>query len=72
MKIDGDLSEFKDAFCTPVEYFNTNNLEETAPHSSSSCGMTTRSTPPCALDTKPANLASDDRLWGGGRRRMVF
>src|SRR5882762_5326323 len=22
MKIDGDLSEFKDAFCTPVEYFN--------------------------------------------------
>src|SRR5437868_4109813 len=22
MKIDGDLSEFKGAFCTPLEYFN--------------------------------------------------
>src|SRR4051794_31713681 len=22
MKIDGDLSEFKDAFCTPVNYFH--------------------------------------------------
>src|SRR4029077_13266232 len=22
MKIDGDLSEFKDAFCTPIEYFS--------------------------------------------------
>src|SRR4051794_13589831 len=22
MKIDGDLAEFKDAFCTPVEYFS--------------------------------------------------
>src|SRR2546427_12758443 len=22
MKIDGDLAEFKDAFCTPVEYFH--------------------------------------------------
>src|SRR5262245_32080003 len=25
MKIDGDLSEFKNAFCTPVEYFQPDN-----------------------------------------------
>jgi len=30
MKIDGDLSEFKGAFCTPMEYFNEKLRERAA------------------------------------------
>lgn len=71
MVIDGDLSEFKDAFCTPVEYFHadlTNRAaqfwymwDETAFYA----GLRT-------LDTKPANMAPDHQLWEGDAVEWYF
>jgi hypothetical protein len=58
-RIDGDLSEFKDAFCTPVEYHNA-DLKNRAGQffymwddEAFYAGLRT-------LDTKPANFADDD------------
>jgi hypothetical protein len=71
MKIDGDLSEFKDAFGTPVEYFNADlknrpaqffyMWDETAFYA----GLRT-------LDTHPANQADDAHLWEGDAVEWYF
>lgn len=71
MKIDGDLSEFKDAFCTPVEYFGPNVLNRAVQFfymwddEAFYAAMRT-------LDTKPANFAPDDRLWEGDAVEWYF
>src|SRR2546423_9244469 len=64
MKIDGDLSEFKGAFCTPIEYFNEKLRDRAAQflymwdEEAFYAGLRT-------LDTKPANPAPDNQLWEG-------
>jgi hypothetical protein len=74
MKIDGDLSEFKDAFCTPLEYFSfeTNKLRNRAAQffymwdeEAFYAGLRT-------LDEKPANNAPDDQLWEGDGVEWYF
>jgi hypothetical protein len=74
MKIDGDLSEFKGAFCTPLEYFSSDSklLRERAAQffymwddEAFYAGLRT-------LDTKPANRAPDDRLWEGDAVEWYF
>jgi hypothetical protein len=74
MKIDGDLSEFKDAFCTPVEYFgfDTKTLRNRAAQffymwdeEAFYAGLRT-------LDEKPANNAPDDHLWEGDGVEWYF
>src|SRR5436190_20934413 len=64
MKIDGDLGEFKDAFCTPVNYFHPNLTNRAAQffymwdETAFYAGLRT-------LDQKPANRAPDNQLWEG-------
>ena len=71
MKIDGDLSEFKDAFCTPVEYFHPNWKNRAAQFfylwddEAFYAGLRT-------LDETPANQAADDRLWEGDGVEWYF
>lgn len=71
MKIDGDLSEFKDAFCTPVNYFHPQAKERAAQFfymwddEAFYAGLRT-------LDTKQANKAPDDRLWEGDGVEWYF
>jgi hypothetical protein len=71
MKIDGDLSEFKGAFCTPVEYFNSDLRNRAAQffymwdEEAFYAGLRT-------LDMKPANFAPDDRLWEGDGVEWYF
>ena len=71
MKIDGDLSEFKGAFCTPVDYFNANVRERAAQFfymwDDEAFYAALRT-----LDTKPANHAPDDRLWEGDGVEWYF
>ncbi len=71
MKIDGDLSEFKDAFCTPVEYFNENLRERAAQFfymwDDEAFYAALRT-----LDTKPADLADDNHLWEGDAVEWYF
>jgi hypothetical protein len=71
MKIDGDLSEFKDAFCTPVEYHNA-DLKNRAGQffymwddEAFYAGLRT-------LDTKTANFADDGHLWEGDAVEWYF
>ena len=71
MKMDGDLSVFKDAFCTPVEYFNS-DLKDRAGQfffmwddEAFYAGLRT-------LDTKPANNSDDDHLWEGDAVEWYF
>ena len=74
MKIDGDISEFKDAFCTPVEYFSFDPkpLRSRAAQffylwddAAFYAGLRT-------LDETPANQAPDDRLWEGDAVEWYF
>jgi hypothetical protein len=71
MKIDGDLSEFKGAFCTPVEYFNEKSRDRAAQFfylwddEAFYAGLRT-------LDTTPANHAPDDKLWEGDGVEWYF
>ena len=71
MKIDGDLTEFKGAFCTPVEYFNEKLRDRAGQflymwdEEAFYAGLRT-------LDTKPANPAPDDRLWEGDAVEWYF
>ncbi|HVV98806.1 MAG TPA: sugar-binding protein [Planctomycetaceae bacterium] len=71
MKIDGDLSEFRDAFCTPVEYFNSNLRNRAAQFfymwddEAFYAGLRT-------LDEKQADNAPDDRLWEGDAVEWYF
>lgn len=71
MKIDGDLSEFKQAFATPVEYFHPDLKNRAAQffymwdEEAFYAGLRT-------LDQKQANLAPDDRLWEGDAVEWYF
>jgi hypothetical protein len=74
MKIDGDLSEFKDAFCTPVEYFSFDGktLRNRAGQffymwddEAFYAGLRT-------LDESPANFADDNHLWEGDAVEWYF
>ena len=74
MKIDGDLSEFKDAFCTPVEYFSfdAKALRNRAGQffymwddAAFYAGLRT-------LDESPANFADDNHLWEGDAVEWYF
>jgi hypothetical protein len=71
MKIDGDLSEFKGAFCTPIEYFNE-NLKERAAQFFYMWDNEAFYSALRTLDTKTANLAPDDRLWEGDAVEWYF
>jgi hypothetical protein len=71
MKSDGNLSEFKGAFCTPLEYFNSDLKNRPAQffymwdEDAFYAGLRT-------LDAKPANFAPDDRLWEGDGVEWYF
>lgn len=74
MKIDGDLSEFKNAFCTPVEYFSfdAKTLRNRAGQffymwddEAFYAGLRT-------LDESPANFADDNHLWEGDAVEWYF
>src|SRR5579871_1077849 len=62
--IDGDLSEFKDAFCTPINYFHPDQKNRPAQFfymwddDAFYAGLRT-------LDQKRVDPAPDDRLWEG-------
>jgi hypothetical protein len=71
MKIDGDLAEFKSAFCTPVGYFMTDLKNRAAQF----CYMWDDEAFYCGLrtwDAKQANPAPDDRLWEGDGVEWYF
>jgi len=69
--IDGDLSEFKDAFCTPVNYFHPDQKNRPAQFfymwddEAFYAGLRT-------LDQKRADPAPDDRLWEGDAVEWYF
>lgn len=69
--IDGDLSEFADAFCTPVNYFHKDVKNRAAQFfymwDDEAFYAALRT-----LDEKPANLAPDDRLWEGDGVEWYF
>jgi len=74
MRIDGDLTEFKDAFCTPIEYFSfdSKTLRNRAgqffymwDEEAFYAGLRT-------LDEKPANNAPDNQLWEGDGVEWYF
>lgn len=70
-KIDGDLSEFAGAFCTPVNYFHPQAKQRAAQFfymwddEAFYAGLRT-------LDTKQANHAADGRLWEGDGVEWYF
>jgi hypothetical protein len=81
MKIDGDLSEFKNAFCTPVEYFQPDNPDKKDP----APGLHDRAgqffymwddeafyAALRTLDRHPADNADDDHLWEGDAVEWYF
>jgi len=69
--IDGDLSEFRDAFCTPINYFHPDQANRSAQlfymwdDEAFYAGLRT-------LDQKLANNAPDDRLWEGDGVEWYF
>ena len=69
--IDGDLSEFRDAFSTPVNYFNPDQKNRPAQFfymwddEAFYAGLRT-------LDQKRADPAPDDRLWEGDAVEWYF
>ena len=69
--IDGDLSEFTEAFSTPVEYFNADLRNRAAQFfymwDDEAFYAALRT-----LDEKPANLAADDQLWEGDAVEWYF
>ena len=71
MKIDGDLAEFKGAFCTPIEYHHADLRNRAAQffylwdEEAFYAGLRT-------LDQKSANFAPDDRLWEGDGVEWYF
>lgn len=71
MKIDGNLEEFRDAFCTPVEYFHSDVRNRAAQffymwdEDAFYAGLRT-------LDEKEANFSDDDHLWGGDAVEWYF
>lgn len=71
MVIDGDLSEFKNAFCTPVEYHHS-NLSERAAQFFYMWDETAFYAALRTLDTKLFNGAPDNRLWEGDGVEWYF
>src|SRR5437016_4444076 len=71
MKIDGDLSEFKDAFATPVEYFNA-DLKNRAAQFFYMWDDEAFYAALRTLDQKPANNADDEHLWEGDAVEWYF
>ena len=69
--IDGDLSEFENAFCTPINYFHPNKSNRPAQFfymwDDDAFYAALRT-----IDQKPANLAPDDRLWEGDGVEWYF
>ncbi len=69
--IDGDLQEFRDAFCTPINYFHTDQKNRPAQFfymwDDDAFYAALRT-----LDEKPANNAPDDRLWEGDGVEWYF
>jgi hypothetical protein len=71
MKIDGDLAEFRGAFCTPVGYFEGNLKNRAAQFfymwddEAFYAGLRT-------LDEKQANPAPDNQLWEGDGVEWYF
>jgi hypothetical protein len=69
--MDGDLAEFKDAFCTPINYFHPDQKNRAAQFfymwddEAFYAGLRT-------LDQKRANNAPDDRLWEGDGVEWYF
>lgn len=69
--VDGDLSEFDDAFCTPINYFHPDRANRAAQFfymwddEAFYAGLRT-------LDQKRANNAPDDRLWEGDGVEWYF
>src|SRR5688572_9249798 len=71
MKIDGDMSEWANAFCTPVDYFNPDKKNRSAQFfymwDDEAFYAALRT-----LDTKSANFAPDNRLWEGDGVEWYF
>src|SRR5262245_42959903 len=76
MKIDGDLSEFEDAFCTPVNYFFQSDKQPLIKDRAAQffymwddtafyAGLRT-------LDTRQFNGSDDAHLWGGDAVEWYF
>ena len=71
MKIDGDLSEFKNAFCTPINYFHKDRKNRPAQlfymwdDDAFYAALRT-------IDQHLANTAPDHRLWGGDGVEWYF
>jgi hypothetical protein len=71
IKIDGDLSEFRGSFCTPINYFHPQFKERAAQFfymwddTAFYAGLRT-------LDTKQANPSPDDKLWTGDAVEWYF
>lgn len=79
MKIDGDLSEFKDAFSTPLEYFLPDNPKSKEPGLRDRAAQffymwdeTAFYAALRTLDRQPANLSDDTHLWGGDAVEWYF
>ncbi len=71
MKIDGDLSEFRNAFCTPVEYWN-DDLRNRAAQFFYMWDDEAFYAALRTIDAKIANFAPDDRLWEGDAVEWYF
>jgi hypothetical protein len=71
MKIDGDMSEWANAFCTPVDYFNADRKNRSAQFfymwDDEAFYAALRT-----LDAKPANFAPDNHLWEGDGVEWYF
>jgi hypothetical protein len=73
MKIDGDLSEFQAAFCTPVNYFvPANQLKERPAQFFYMWDDTAFYAALRTLDTKTFNGSDDAHLWGGDAVEWYF
>jgi hypothetical protein len=71
VSIDGDLSEFSEAFGTPIGYFQ-DRLQDRAAQFFYMWDETAFYAALRTLDTAPANLAPDDRLWEGDGVEWYF
>lgn len=69
--IDGDLSEFANAFCTPINYFHPDQKNRPAQFFYMWDGEAFYAALR-TLDEKPANHAPDDRLWEGDGVEWYF
>ena len=78
MKIDGDLTEFKDAFCTPVEYFQPDNPKDANPLRERAAQFFYMWDDEAfyaalrTLDRHPADNADDGHLWEGDAVEWYF